>query len=208
MLAWRLAGLIRLLTSHLLRDIFRSLPQLVLIPRQRFELTLQFFRTHLLTIAREILLTSEQLVLTPREILDLVDGTRLLIVRRGRTLGCFVIRLLMPGQLLVEEARQVLNIAVAAGSAACLLLLNLPLLHVGLRLQQLVEGFHLRRHGVGGLQRFERRDRMAHRRRGQRHRIFLCERLARAQDRRRRRPAAATRPAATSRRPAARIPHR
>ena len=191
----------RLLTRHLPREILGALSQLGLLARELLDLALQLLLGHLLAVARELLLLLEQLVLPLGELLDLVERALIRIVALLGARLRLVIGLLRLLQLSIEERRQVVVAAVVAGAAASLLTLDLALLHVVLRLQQMGERFHLRLQRGSGLERIERRHRLLHRRRGERHLIFFGQRLAGLRTLRRRRGAA-------SLRPPPRIPHR
>src|SRR5439155_8289600 len=129
------------------RDLLELLSQLVLLARELLELTLQLGLAHLPPL--ELLLLLEQLVLPPRELADLVERARarlIFLLRAGRRL---VIGLLRPLQLLAEERRDVVIPVVIAGAARTgLLACHLPSLHIGLRLEEMIQRFHLRRQRV------------------------------------------------------------
>ena len=159
------------------RDLLELLAQLVLLACELLELTLQLGLAHLPPL--ELLLLLEQLVLPPRELADLVERARarlIFLLRAGRRL---VIGLLRPLQLLVEERRDVVIPVVIAGAARTgLLACHLPSLHIGLRLEEMIQRFHLRRQRVCSFEGIERGHGAAHGVGGRRHLVLLGHRLA------------------------------
>src|SRR5262249_43148753 len=132
----------RVLVRELALQILGALPQLRLLARQLLELALQLFLGQLRAPAGQLLLLLEQLVLPPREIANLVERAL-----RAGILGLsggarLVVGLLGLLQLLVEERREIVIAARVPGARSGLLALDVALLDVGLRLQQVVERLH------------------------------------------------------------------
>ena len=159
----------------MLGDLFGALPEVVLLPGELFERSLHLVGAHLGALPGQFLLLLQQLVLAARQLLDLVDRSRLLLPAFGRAVARLVVGLLSARQFLVKQTRQILRGPIAATALPRLLTLDLALFHIGLRAQQMVERFHLRRHRVSGLQRIEFDDRVAHCCRGCPHGVFLRE---------------------------------
>ena len=164
--------------GHLPGDVFGALAQLGLLARELLQLALALLLRERRT--GQILLASQQLVLPPRQILDPIErlggvGLRSLAAPRR-----FVAGLLLALQLAIEQGRDVVvAIGIARRPGRRLVHAQLPALDVGLRLQQVIEGLHLRRQRLAGLERLERRHGAAHRIGGSGHRVFLRPQLSR-----------------------------
>ena len=161
-------------------DLLGAVAQLVLLARQTVQLPPPLLVREARLVARELLLAPHQFVLPPRQLLDAVDSGLVAVLGLFSARLVLVVGLLVLRQLLVEQARQVLRRAVLSVALPRTLLLNLPLLHVGLRLEQRVQRLHLVRHRTGGPKRVEFAHGRAHRPRCGGHRIFLGHSLAHA----------------------------
>ena len=158
---------------HLPGQLLQLTAQRLLVARQTLEPPLHRLLVELLAIARQIALLAAHRFLAPGQLAQ--AGQRIVVgplvlpgLGRGRRL---VVGLLLLAQLLIEERRQVGCVPVPAAASAALLTRHLTAAHVGLGLEQLVEGLELVRHRGGRLQAIQFGGRPPHRLDGLAHRV-------------------------------------
>src|SRR5262249_43179111 len=145
-----LAG--RSLRAQLPGEILSALPQLGLLSRQRFELTLQLLFAHRVALACKLLLTLHQFVLTLREGLDLAERALARVLTLLGSRSRLVVRLLGFLKLLIEQRGDV-EVSVATVAETGLLPRHLSTLHVGLSLEEVIQRLHLGLQSAARIQR-------------------------------------------------------